>query len=117
MTEVPGLLQEANITDVYGELSSIPCSLQRPACGSPTPPRPAACDLLLLLPAPPPAVAGLALDYCVQFTAAHLVEDGYRTSVVLDGTRAVDAATGDLAVSILELKGVTMVNSTDLLEG
>lgn len=60
-------------------------------------------------------MVGLALDYCVQFTAAHCVEDGYRTSLVLDATRAVDPATGDLALSMLQLKGVSLVSSTDVL--
>lgn len=60
-------------------------------------------------------MTGLALDYCVQFTAMHAVEDGYRTHLVLDATRAVAPDTGDLALAVLQLKGVQMVNSTDLL--
>lgn len=73
----------------------------------PTPCRAAPCSR--------PAVVGLALDYCVQFTASHCVEDGLRTHLVLDATRAVAPDTGDLALSILGLKGVQVVSSQDLL--
>jgi nicotinamidase/pyrazinamidase len=49
-------------------------------------------------------IMGLALDYCVKFTALDAAELGYNTSVVLDGTRAVNLAEGDDAAAIQALK-------------
>ncbi len=51
-------------------------------------------------------VVGLALDYCVKFTALDAASLGYRTRVLLSGTRAVDPAAADAIVDELEAAGV-----------
>lgn len=35
-------------------------------------------------------VCGLAADYCVYFTALDSLQEGFRTSILLDATRAID---------------------------
>lgn len=35
-------------------------------------------------------VVGLAADFCVKETAVHAAQDGFRTFIISDGTRAVD---------------------------
>merc|ERR1712187_154798 len=60
-------------------------------------------------------VAGLALDYCVKFTALQSEKLGYRTSIVEDATKAVSAETGDAALKELQDAGVQLVTSRTLL--
>ena len=61
-------------------------------------------------------VAGLALDYCVKFTAIDLqTKLKLRTSVLMDATRAVASSTGDDAVRKLTEAGVTFMTTKDLL--
>jgi nicotinamidase/pyrazinamidase len=48
-------------------------------------------------------VAGLATDYCVRATALDAIARGYRTSVLLEGVRAVDLQPGDGARALAEL--------------
>lgn len=135
VTAVPGLLRDSNITDVYGKLKPPrrwPGSCAARSCGCASRGRrPVArrvrersperrAEPILPNDAPPcspprRAVTGLALDYCVQYTATHSAEDGYRTHLVLDATRAVAPDTGDLALSIMRLLGVQVLNSSDLL--
>lgn len=53
-------------------------------------------------------VVGLALDYCVKATALDAVSLGFKTRVLLQGTRAVDSALGDQIVAELAAAGVTI---------
>jgi len=59
-------------------------------------------------------VMGLALDYCVKFTATDAVELGYKTHLILDGTRAVNLEPndGEKAVDFLKSLGVTVIESS-----
>ena len=61
-------------------------------------------------------VVGLAADYCVKFTALDGAQNGFKTHVVLDATRAVNMQEGDFDRAMSEMKesGVTMVNSKDI---
>ncbi len=60
-------------------------------------------------------VMGLALDYCVKFTAADAVQLGYKAHLIVDGTRAVNLEPNDgtNALNFLKLLGVKMMNSND----
>lgn len=59
-------------------------------------------------------VMGLALDYCVKFTATDAIELGYKTHLILDGTRAVNLEPndGEKAVDFLKSLGVTVIESS-----
>jgi nicotinamidase/pyrazinamidase len=56
-------------------------------------------------------ICGLATDYCVRDTALDAVALGYRTSVLVDGVRAVDLRPGDGSGALAELveAGVELV--------
>lgn len=62
-------------------------------------------------------LAGLALDYCVYYSALDAVRLGFRTAVVLDATRAVDAPPGNAERALAELRarGVLIVGSEEVL--
>ncbi|TVY24055.1 Nicotinamidase [Lachnellula hyalina] len=55
-------------------------------------------------------VVGLAFDYCVRATAVDAAAEGFRTWVVGEATRAVDAAGWDEVVGDLKEKGVQVVS-------
>lgn len=59
-------------------------------------------------------VMGLALDYCVKFTATDAIELGYKTHLILDGTRAVNLEPndGEKAVDFLKSLGVIVIESS-----
>ncbi|MBN7812000.1 bifunctional nicotinamidase/pyrazinamidase [Algoriphagus sp. H41] len=61
-------------------------------------------------------VCGLALDYCVKFTATDAKELGFETFLVSDATRAVNLAPGDGAKAIQEMKtlGIKIITSKEL---
>jgi nicotinamidase/pyrazinamidase len=61
-------------------------------------------------------IAGLALDYCVRFTALDALSLGFTTSVIRDGSRAVnlDPKDGDRAVAEIQAAGASVVMSTDV---
>ena len=61
-------------------------------------------------------VVGLALDYCVKATALDAAAAGFATTVVRDGTRAVELSAGDgeAAVAALREAGVRVLRSADL---
>ncbi len=63
-------------------------------------------------------IAGLATDYCVKFTALDAVQLGFKTSVVIDACRGVEASAGDTARAIEEMKqaGVQIVQIEEVLE-
>ena len=60
-------------------------------------------------------VCGLALDYCVKFTAIDAARLGFCTSVVVDACRAVDvhAGDGDRALEELRRAGVAIVGERE----
>lgn len=56
-------------------------------------------------------IVGLALDYCVKFTALDAVKEGFITSVHYRGTKAVNLHKNDFKNSIIELieAGVSII--------
>ena len=72
-------------------------------------------------------VVGLALDYCVKFSALDAKQLGYNTSLILDATKAVNINGGDLssgipsdadaAITQLKNAGVTITDSLQVLQG
>lgn len=56
------------------------------------------------------AVLGLALDYCVKETAIDSVTDGFETTLLADGTSAVNLRPGDgsRAVADIAMSGATV---------
>ncbi|MBM3169504.1 MAG: bifunctional nicotinamidase/pyrazinamidase [Bacteroidetes bacterium] len=62
-------------------------------------------------------VCGLALDYCVKFTALDAQELGFETYVITDATRAVNLHSQDGEKALEELKhaGVKLMESTQVL--
>ncbi len=62
-------------------------------------------------------VCGLALDYCVKFTALDALELGFATTLIADATRAVNLQPGDgeAAVAALREAGAQVVDSAALL--
>lgn len=62
-------------------------------------------------------VAGLALDYCVKFTALDAESLGFETWLIVDASRAVNLRPTDGETAILEmaLAGVKVINSKNLL--
>ncbi|MGY2443034.1 bifunctional nicotinamidase/pyrazinamidase [Pseudomonas sp. SDO52101_S400] len=61
-------------------------------------------------------LVGLALDFCVMFSALDARAAGFNTFVVLDGCRAIDL-NGSLASAIerMQVSGVGLIQSTELL--
>ncbi len=61
-------------------------------------------------------VCGLALDYCVKFTALDAKSLGFETYVLTDATRAVNlhSEDGKLALEALGAAGITCLESKDL---
>lgn len=63
-------------------------------------------------------VVGLALDYCVKFTALDAKRAGYETTLIVDASRAVNLQPEDgvNAVEIMTAAGIQVINSDKLLE-
>jgi nicotinamidase/pyrazinamidase len=61
-------------------------------------------------------VLGLATDYCVRATALDAAALGFRVTLVEDGCRGVDLASGDVARALEEMRaaGVRIAESGDL---
>ncbi|KAL2876288.1 NAD(+) salvage pathway protein [Colletotrichum sp. CLE4] len=55
-------------------------------------------------------VVGLAGDYCVKCTALDAQKEGFRTFIVEEGTRPVDAEKWDECKGALEASGVKIIN-------
>ncbi|OLS59659.1 bifunctional nicotinamidase/pyrazinamidase [Pseudomonas putida] len=61
-------------------------------------------------------VVGLALDFCVTWTALDARREGFTTYVVLDACRAIDSnGSLELAMAELEQAGVIFIESRQLL--
>jgi nicotinamidase/pyrazinamidase len=58
-------------------------------------------------------VAGLALDFCVKWTALDAVELGYEVLLVLEATAAVDGPAAGAVARELEEGGVRLVGTVD----
>lgn len=56
-------------------------------------------------------IVGLALDYCVKFTALDAVKEGFKTSIHYKGTKAVNLHKNDFKDAIIELveAGVSII--------
>jgi nicotinamidase/pyrazinamidase len=61
-------------------------------------------------------VCGLALDYCVKFTALDAQNLGFETFLIADATRAVNLnpKDGELAIAEMETAGIGILTSKDL---
>lgn len=61
-------------------------------------------------------IAGLALDYCVHYSAMDAARLGYRVYVVRDATRAVGAPPGSVerALADLAVRGVAIIESGEV---
>lgn len=61
-------------------------------------------------------IAGIALDYCVRFTAldARRLLPEVGVTVIVDACRAVDARTGDEAIRAMRSQGIRLISSADL---
>jgi nicotinamidase/pyrazinamidase len=59
---------------------------------------------------------GLALDYCVKYSALDARELGLNTHVILDGCRGIELEPGDIDQALEEIRraGATMLKSSDL---
>ena len=49
-------------------------------------------------------IVGLATDYCVKFTALDAVNEGFKTYIIVDGIRGVEANMGDIRKSLIEME-------------
>lgn len=59
---------------------------------------------------------GLALDYCVKYSALDARHLGLNTYVVVDGCRGIELMPGDITRALEEMKrvGATLLESSDL---
>jgi len=59
---------------------------------------------------------GLALDYCVKYSALDARQLGLHTHVILDGCRGIELQSGDIDRALDEMKrvGATILKSADL---
>ena len=64
-------------------------------------------------------VCGLALDFCVQFTALDALDAGLRVTLARDATRAVELrpGDGDAAVARLAAAGATVRDTAQIVAG
>lgn len=64
------------------------------------------------------AVCGLALDYCVKFTALDALSLGFRTTLIRDATRAVNLQPGDDERAVAELRaaGAEVIDQSALTD-
>jgi nicotinamidase/pyrazinamidase len=60
-------------------------------------------------------IAGLARDFCVQWSAEDLIDEGFTTYVLWDLTRPVDPASDPAVRDILERRGVGILESATVL--
>ena len=60
-------------------------------------------------------LAGLALDYCVRFTAEDAVREGFEAVVISDASRAIAPETAAAAHDSFRALGVTQIEAATLL--
>jgi nicotinamidase/pyrazinamidase len=58
-------------------------------------------------------LCGLALDYCVFYSAMDAKELGFETYVIIDGTKGIDSPEGniDKSLAIMKKKGIQIIQS------
>lgn len=63
-------------------------------------------------------VVGLALDYCVRYTALDAKRIGFDTTVIVDASRPVNSRSGDgaAAVEAMQAVGVQIVSASSVLD-
>jgi nicotinamidase/pyrazinamidase len=61
-------------------------------------------------------LCGLALDYCVFYSAIDSKEIGFETYVILDATRGIDSPTGSIekALDSMQDNGIKIIESKDV---
>lgn len=59
-------------------------------------------------------IAGLALDYCVYWTALDSLRSGRRTTVIVDACRGITPESVKEALADMASKGVNLKLSTDI---
>ncbi len=59
---------------------------------------------------------GLALDYCVKYSALDARQLGLNTHVIFDGCRGIDLEAGDIERALEDMKrsGVVLLKSSEL---
>ena len=59
---------------------------------------------------------GLALDYCVKYSALDVPQLGLNTHVILDGCRGIELEPGDIGRALDEMKrvGAVLLQSSHL---
>jgi len=59
---------------------------------------------------------GLALDYCVKYSALDARQLGLTTNIILDGCRGIELESGDVDRALEEMKraGAILLKSSDL---
>ncbi len=59
---------------------------------------------------------GLALDYCVFYSAMDSIKIGFETYVIIDGTRGIDSPKGNIdeSLTVMKEKGIKIIDSNDL---
>lgn len=60
-------------------------------------------------------IAGLALDFCVKYSALQATKRGYKVNVISDASKPVFPANGDAVVEELEGKGVTIMQTANVV--
>jgi nicotinamidase/pyrazinamidase len=61
-------------------------------------------------------ICGLALDYCVFYSAIDAKELGFETFVIIDGTKGIDSPEGniDKSINVMKEAGIQIIESKDL---
>ena len=61
-------------------------------------------------------ICGLALDYCVFYSAMDAKQLGFETCVIIDATKGIDSPEGNIDTSLNEMKkaDITIIKSSDL---
>ncbi len=61
-------------------------------------------------------ICGLALDYCVYYSACDSVKYGFETYVILDATRGVDVPKGNIDKAVQHMKslGIKLIDSNQI---
>ncbi len=61
-------------------------------------------------------VVGLAGEFCVNYTILDAADLGFKTYLIKDGTRPLDAQNFERAMETMRKKGVTIIESKDILK-
>ena len=63
-------------------------------------------------------LAGLALDYCVKYSALDAKQLGFNVYVIADATRAINLAEGDSEAALEEMRaaGIHIITAADIIQ-